>query len=724
MKIRTQINIAAAVSAITVVMVLAAAAFYFLQLSRVSAQTHMVADLNRNLSHLRFITVETIVYPSGRAIEQWRRKYESTGLMLNSAPLGDSAQTTFLNRIRTNYAVLDVQYRRLVENAQDDNVLPLEQSRTQERLGRAVTSLLAATQEMLDDVEELSRLNRSEAAAIQQVGEILALGIAAVLGVMIGWLTLLIRKRVLMPIAIVERGAGIVSSGELDHRLNLPAADEIGLLAAAFDAMTARLQASYERLKESEAFQRNVFEEAPDAIVLAAQSGRIVRVNFEAERMFGYPRARLIAMTVEGLMPTDLRLGHAALQESFFALPPQRAADSSRRLAGRRVDGTVFPVDVMLSPLRQSGGDLVIATIRDMTASQRSEEALRASEERFRGTLEHAPIGMALLSLEGHWIEVNRALCEIVGYDKAELQTRTSQQITHPSDLRADGACTERLLKGEMPSYQLEIRYIRKDGKSVPVMATRSLLHDGDGRPINIIAQIEDISARKEAEETIKAALREKETLLKELYHRVKNNLQVVGSLLNLQAGALPEGAARTALKEGADRVRAMAMVHEKLYQSGNLAYIELDEYVADLCKRLGHADAVDRRGVVLVTEVDPIGASLETAIPLGLLLNELISNCLRHAFPENRAGTITVCLKRMANGEVDLRVSDTGVGFPEGLNPKTSRTLGLKLVAALSAQLNGKLSFETRQGAHTHLVFRLTDRVEDHDTVGVESAI
>lgn len=340
------------------------------------------------------------------------------------------------------------------------------------------------------------------------------------------------------------------------------------------------LRIAQQQLEHSEAFQRRIFEKAPDAILLVAQSGRIIRANMEAEAIFGYTNKQLLALSIEDLMPNEFRQHHQAIRASYFSDPVQQMG-RGKRFLGLRSNGTEFPVDVMLNQLQSTEGSLVIATVRDITELRRSEER-------------------------------------------------------------------------------------------------------------------------------INAALREKETLLKELYHRVKNNLQVIASMINLQERAIPDNAARIALKDAANRVRAMALVHEKLYRSSNLSSIALDNYVAQLCKQLGKAVAADQRGIVLITEAEPIEIGLDIAIPLGLVLNELISNSLKHAFPAGRRGQIRVRLEKEDDITMRLMVSDDGIGLPPGMTPTFTPSLGLKLVAALAAQLDGKFSLETRQGTVASLTFPL----------------
>lgn len=339
------------------------------------------------------------------------------------------------------------------------------------------------------------------------------------------------------------------------------------------------LRTMQERLKRSEAFQRRIFDEAPNAILIVAGSGSIVRANAEAERLFGYDAARLLELSVEDLMPTETGALHRKHRETYFENPVRRPMGNNGHFLARHADGSIFPVDVMLSPLVSNGDAFVIATVRDITQLRRNEER-------------------------------------------------------------------------------------------------------------------------------ISAALREKDTLLKELYHRVKNNLQVVASMMNLQERAIPDRLARTALTEAADRVRAMALVHEKLYQSGNLSAIDLDDYVSTICRQLGEAADAARRGIGIETDIQQIQVGIETAIPLGIVLNELISNSLKHAFPAGCAGRIVVSLVREDGEMLRLTVADNGVGYPDGFTPTSTRSLGLKLVLALAGQLGGRFSISNQGGAVATLVF------------------
>ena len=341
-------------------------------------------------------------------------------------------------------------------------------------------------------------------------------------------------------------------------------------------------------------------------------------------------------------------------------------------------------------PLRMAG------SISDIESRKQTELARALSEARFRAAMQNAPIGMALVSPEGRWLQVNSAVCEIVGYTPAELMRLTFQDITHPEDLGEDLALVGDMLAGRIATYSMDKRYIRKDGSDIWVRLSVSLARDLHGAPEFFISQIENIDERMRQEQRIREALDEKEMLLREVYHRVKNNLQVIRNLLNLQSRSLPEGDSRRAMQETAARVRAMALVHEKLYQSGNLASIAMQDFAGDLIAQIGESTGVDDDRIGIQTEIAELHVGLDTAIPLGLLMNELVSNCVKHGFPNGRHGRIVVRLLARDDG-AELVVEDDGVGLPEGFDPTQTRSMGLRLATSLARQLGGTLQHQSQ---------------------------
>ena len=234
-----------------------------------------------------------------------------------------------------------------------------------------------------------------------------------------------------------------------------------------------------------------------------------------------------------------------------------------------------------------------------------------------------------------------------------------------------------------------------------------------DGMVTRALILSTDITERKKAEEQIKASLAEKDVLLKEVHHRVKNNLQVIYSLLNLQAGHIQDPSALRAFRESQDRVRSMALIHEKLYQSSDLARIDFGDYVQKLIAHLHRSCQTGAGSVAIEVDVGNIPLGIDTAIPCGLLINELVSNSLKHAFPHqaqregeaDQARQVRVALGA-EGGQLVLVVRDNGVGFPPDVDFRAADSLGLQLVVALVRQLGGEIELDRQQGTTWKITF------------------
>ena len=217
---------------------------------------------------------------------------------------------------------------------------------------------------------------------------------------------------------------------------------------------------------------------------------------------------------------------------------------------------------------------------------------------------------------------------------------------------------------------------------------------------------MDEIGERRRAEEQLRESLGEKEVLIKEVNHRVKNNLQLISSLLNLQAGSVREAEALAGLKESQSRVRSMALVHEQLYQSKDLARVDFSEYIQDLAPALFSAYGGSTDGVTLETKIDDVSLGVDTAIPCGLIVNELVSNSLKHAFPHGSGGEIRIELHPRDSKELELRVSDDGVGFPKDVDFRSTESLGLQLVNTLTDQIGGTIEFQSDGGTRFCITF------------------
>ncbi len=252
-----------------------------------------------------------------------------------------------------------------------------------------------------------------------------------------------------------------------------------------------------------------------------------------------------------------------------------------------------------------------------------------------------------------------------------------------------------------------EINLQNSVGVSVPVMVSATPMFDGENY-VGTLSAFIDITERKQAEEQIKVSLKEKEVMLQEIHHRVKNNLQVIASLLSLQSGYVEHPQALEIFKESEQRIRSMALIHEKLYRSENLARIDLAEYINDLSTYLFRSHKAASRGIKLNLQTRHVLLSIDTAVPCGLILNELISNALKHAFPlENGTSNHEILINLDSfSDKVSLRIADNGVGFPKDIDFQNTASLGLKIVNSLVTQLDGNIELFNQTGTEFQIIF------------------
>jgi two-component sensor histidine kinase len=257
--------------------------------------------------------------------------------------------------------------------------------------------------------------------------------------------------------------------------------------------------------------------------------------------------------------------------------------------------------------------------------------------------------------------------------------------------------------------FEMEYRLRRFDGEYRWIHDFGRPFSDLDGNFAGYIGSCYDITEQKLSEEKLKALLKEKEVLLREVYHRVKNNFQIIASLLNLQSQSIHDEQDLKLFKESQDRLRMMSLIHEKLYQSKDLTSIDFADYIRTLATQLFHSYNADPTCINLSIQAEKVSLAVDSAIPCGLIINELVSNSLKYAFPPgwNGKGTIEVALHHKQDGQIELSVADNGVGLPENFDIQKTQSLGLHLVTILSEdQLHGKLDVFRGKGAKFVVLF------------------
>ncbi|MBI5586107.1 MAG: PAS domain S-box protein [Deltaproteobacteria bacterium] len=346
-------------------------------------------------------------------------------------------------------------------------------------------------------------------------------------------------------------------------------------------------------------------------------------------------------------------------------------------------------------------------TLTDITAHQQAEEALRESEARYRLLAENASDVIWTVDLGMQLTYISPSVTRLLGYTVEEAKSRTMPEAFTPASLEAIQQKFREVMARETAgqsdlnqSLILEIEMNHKDGTVVQAEGNFNLLRDARGKPTGIIAIVRNIADRKQAEEALRASLLEKEVLLQEIHHRVKNNLQVAGSLLNLQSNRVKDPEVKAALQESRLRIQAMAMIHETLYRGPNLAAIDLPTYLQHLAQYLRGAFRGNVR-VKMEVVSGVISLNLDQAMYCGLIVNELVTNALKHAFPAGREGIVRIEARVAGDGEVEVTVSDNGVGLPAELDFSRLSSLGLRLVQGLTErQLRGRLEIKRGAGA------------------------
>lgn len=325
-----------------------------------------------------------------------------------------------------------------------------------------------------------------------------------------------------------------------------------------------------------------------------------------------------------------------------------------------------------------------------------------------RRILEIAEDAIISTDVSGRICLFNRGAERIFGYEAREAIGQPLTMLM-PERFRGEHAgAVQQFAGSETTSRAMadrgQIWGVRKDGSEFPAEASISKVEIGGELIFTVI--LRDTTARREAEERMKSSLREKEVLLREVHHRVKNNLQVVSSLLNLQARGAPDEYVRRGFEESRNRVQSMALIHEQLYESRDLSNVNFPEYIQQLCSRLFRSYQVQKTRVKLRTEVGDVRLGVDLAVPCGLIVNELISNSLKYAFPAQRSGTIAVEIKHMQDESILLRVADDGVGLPPDVGFWNTKTLGLRLVRTLVRQIDGEIELGGPPGAEFRIRF------------------
>ena len=462
------------------------------------------------------------------------------------------------------------------------------------------------------------------------------------------------------------------------------------------------LCATEEELHESEERYRGLFENNHAIMLLIdPDNGAIVDANDAASTYYGWSIEELKMRRIDEINTLKREEVFAEMQ---LALSEKRNYFLFRH---RLADGTIRDVEVYSGPIPLKGKRLLYSIVHDITERKKADQQVKERIKELETLYSLGEIaGKEDLTLDKLYQELTDILpqgCQYPEIACARIMIGDSEFRTNNFAESAWMQSAPVKVSGTVVG-KIEVGYLEempKEGEG-PFLKEEKLLID------SIAERLGQITERKLAEKEIRRSLREKETLLAEIHHRVKNNMQIISSLLSLQSRYIEDEKALSLINNCENRIKSMSLVHEKLYLSKDLSEIDFHDYMKDLSARLFQVHRVDSRVVRFSSHITDGLFNIETAIPLGLIINELISNALKHAFPEGGKGNIAVKLtKNTKPEEYTLTVTDDGIGFPEGMDHQSTETFGLQLVEMLAEQLHGTMELDRNKGTSFKIIFK-----------------
>ncbi len=455
-------------------------------------------------------------------------------------------------------------------------------------------------------------------------------------------------------------------------------------------------------LRESEDKYRSLTESVPAAIFIYTDNKFIYGNEYSAQ-ITGYDVKDMMGKNFWEIVHPDYR--DVARQRGAARLKGEEV-QARYELKILDKEGNEKWLDYTGRSINFQGKPAVLGIAYDITELKRTQHALIDSELKYRTLIENMSEVILYVDNEDKIIFVNDNAIDMFGYSKDELIGVIANEKLVEEEYR-DFIKDRNKLRRHGFSDKYEVKMRKKSGDIMWVEISGAPLKDANGKIIGSIGIHSDITDRKKYENTIETSLKQKEMLLKEIHHRVKNNLQIISSLIKLQSAHVKDKEIHSMFAESQNRIRTMALIHENLYRSSDISVIEFYDYIKNLVDNLYITYGISIDRVKPVFEFRSIYLDIDTAIPCGLIINELISNCLKYAFPDLKKGIISINLIDKGKGDFLMTIKDTGVGIPEEIDFQNSTSLGLKLVKILSEQLGGKVDLIRKNGSEFRISFK-----------------
>ncbi len=445
-------------------------------------------------------------------------------------------------------------------------------------------------------------------------------------------------------------------------------------------------------------------ENVTDVMFIQDMNLNIVYASPSAEKMFGYGASEWPNLRVQDLMTREsykkgLRIFSKYVKQ---AVENEDLDIPLMEYQYIRRDGSRFWGELKVDFLRDDEGHPIAieGVLRDIHHRKEAEKAWTKSRKIFHLFSDQGMLGILVIQ-DDRVKFANRALSRITGFSQEELQAWDLKNIAeaiHPQD--RDFVMNQAQLKQQGEERETKKHYsfriFSKSGKEKWLEVWSNTI-DYENKPANF-AVLLDITDRIHAEQKLRTSLQEKQVMIREIHHRVKNNLQVISSLLRLQAEKLDDEKSRLVFDECRHRILSISLVHDKLYQTRDFARINLAHYIRSLTSHLAHSYYYGKHNVQIITNLDEFVVDINRAIPYGLIINELVSNSLRHAFPHQKKGKVKVDMTKKREKHI-IRVKDDGIGFPKEVDLFNPNTLGLQLINDLAKQIEGCIELRRDEG-------------------------
>lgn len=457
-------------------------------------------------------------------------------------------------------------------------------------------------------------------------------------------------------------------------------------------------------------------ENTPLAIIEFNKEYQIIKWSDNATKMFGWEAQEVLGKKISEL-PWVYKEDVEIVESLSDEMSSGTRTSNINTNRNYRKDGSVITCEWYNSALVDSEGKLISvqSLIQDVTERKRIEKALIQSEKKFKSLVWGMQVGVLLQGPKAEILLSNPKALELLGLTEDQLMEKTSLDpdwnVIHEDGSSFPGPTypVSQAIEYRHPINNIVMgvyRPVTDDRVWLLVDAIPEL--DINGNIVHVVCTFVDITERKYGEEKLKVALKEKEVLLRELYHRTKNNMQVVHSLLGLKGAAFEDKATKEILVDVGNRIQAIALVHEKLYQSKNLSRIDLRDYITDLATLLMKSYNSTERNIKLTLELESLNVLIDTAIPCGQIIIELISNSFKHAFSDGRDGKISIHLSRNEKDLIKLSISDNGIGMPDYSEVTGVNTLGMQLFKSIAeGQLQGNISYNMENGVSWIVSFK-----------------